>query len=311
MKSLSKNIYAILVFNTLLIGFLSSVFVNKSHALYPWHSVGMFTFNALLVVAIVISSYHVGKSLFDTKSNQILSFGFFITSTGFILLSVSIVGYFAIIREFNTPSFLINFLVFATAFLIVPLLVAKPNKALAKLLKSNDSSFKQRSATINKVEKLRESFKPNNVKVLFVGQSAPESGAFFYDGNPHSFTTNIRKTFEIALEIEFEDNNEFLNYFKSKECYLDDLCSEPVNHLPTTEVNAIQQDSIVPLSKRIQEANPEVVITLMSSIQNYVHSAVELSGVSSKVIVAPFPGMGHLPRFRGIVVPIIKKYIKK
>ncbi len=224
MKFINKNIYTILAFNTLLIGLLSSIFINKSQTLYPWHSVGMFTFNALLVVAIVISSYHAGKSVFNTNSNQILSFGFFITSTGFILLSVSIVGYFAIIREFNTPSFLVNFLVFSIAFLIVPLLAAKPNKTLSKLLKFNDNDSGQRSTAINKVEKLRESFKPDNIKVLFVGQSAPKSGAFFYDGNPHSFTTNIRKTFESALEMEFEDNNEFLNYFKSKECYLDDLC---------------------------------------------------------------------------------------
>jgi hypothetical protein len=133
--SMNKNIYAILVFNTLLIVFLSAVFINKSQVFYPWHSVGMFVFNALLVVTVVISSYHVGKALFNTKSNQILSLGFFITSTGFILLSVSIVGYFAIIREFNAPSFLINFLVFTTAFLIVPMLAAKPSKLLSKILK--------------------------------------------------------------------------------------------------------------------------------------------------------------------------------
>ena len=49
----------------------------------------------------------------------------------------------------------------------------------------------------------------------------------------------------------------------------------------------------------------------MLGIQNYVYSAVELSGVSSKGVVAPFPGMGHLSRFRRVVVPIIKEHIKE
>jgi hypothetical protein len=108
---------------------------------YPWHSVGMFVFNACLVAAVIISSYHVGKTLFNTKSNQILSLGFFFTSVGFVQLSIFIVGWYSIIREFNTHSFLINFVVFTTAFLVVPMFAAKPNKFLLKLVDTIDKRF--------------------------------------------------------------------------------------------------------------------------------------------------------------------------
>jgi hypothetical protein len=162
----------------------------------------------------------------------------------------------------------------------------------------------------NEIERLRESYKPEKVKILFVGQSEPDGGAFFYDGNPHLFTTNIRKTFEEAFDITFEDNKEFIKHFKDKQCYLDDLCLEPVNQLTRAEVNAVQQRSVVPLSKRIKGINPDVIIIIMKAIENDVSSAIELSRVSSKVVVTPFPGMGHLPTFRRIVVSILKEYIK-
>jgi len=135
---MNKNIYTILAFNILVIAFLSAVFINQSHTFYPWHSVGMFVFNACLVVAVIISSYHVGKKLFNTNSDQILSLGFFFTSVGFVILSIGIVGYHSIIREFSTPSFLINFVVFTTTFLIVPIFAARPNKFLSKVLKKID-----------------------------------------------------------------------------------------------------------------------------------------------------------------------------
>jgi hypothetical protein len=270
----------------------------------------MFVFNACLVAAVIISSYHVGKTLFNTKSNQILSLGFFFTSVGFVLLAVSIVGYYSIIREFSTPSFLINFVVFTTAFLVVPMFAARPSKSLLKLLEKKNTGLIKDKPIQNEIERLRESYKPEKIKILFVGESAPAGGAFFFDGNPHIFTTNIRTTFEIALDVTFKDNQEFLNYFKDKQCYLDDLSHEPVNHLPPAERAMVLCESVEPLSKRLKEMNPDVIIISMKSIEHYVHKAIALSDVTSKVMVTPFPGMWHLSKFRGIVIPILKEYIK-
>ncbi len=132
-KSINKKAYTILAFNILIIAFLSAIFIQKGHAFSPWHSVGMFVFNSCLAAAVIISSYHVGKTFFNTKSNQILSLGFFFTSVGFVQLSIFVVGYYSIIEGFSTPSFLINFAVFTTAFLVIPMFVAKPNKFLLKL----------------------------------------------------------------------------------------------------------------------------------------------------------------------------------
>ncbi len=162
----------------------------------------------------------------------------------------------------------------------------------------------------NEIERLRESYKPEKIKILFVGESAPAGGAFFYDGNPHIFTTNIRKTFEMALDVTLRDNKEFISYFKDKQCYLDDLSHKPINHLPPAERVAMLQKSVEPLSKRLRDMNPDVVIIVMLGIQGYVHQAVELSGVTSRVEAAHFPASHFLPQFREIVIPILKEYIK-
>jgi hypothetical protein len=187
---------------------------------------------------------------------------------------------------------------------------ARPSKSLLKLLEKKNTGLIKDKPIQNEIESLRESYKPEKIKTLFVVESAPASGAFFYDGNPHTFTTNIKRTFEMALDVTFEDNKEFLNYFKDKQCYLDDLCLEPVNHLPPAERAMMLRDSVEPLSERLRDMNPDVIIISMKSIEHYVHNAIALSDVTSKVVVTPFPGVGHLSKFRGIVIPILKEYIK-
>jgi len=161
----------------------------------------------------------------------------------------------------------------------------------------------------NEIERLRESYKPEKIKILFVGESAPAGGAFFYDGNPHIFTTNIRKTFEMALDVTLRDNKEFISYFKDKQCYLDDLSREPINHLPPAERLVMLQESVEPFSKRLREMNPDVIIILMRSIEHHVRNAIELSGVNSEVVATYFPGVGHLHEFRKDVIPILQRHI--
>ena len=41
--------------------------------------------------------------------------------------------------------------------------------------------------TRNDIEKLRQSFRPEDIKALFVGESAPAGDTFFYRGNSQMF----------------------------------------------------------------------------------------------------------------------------
>jgi hypothetical protein len=66
---------------------------------------------------------------------------------------------------------------------------------------------------------------------LFVGESAPDSGAFFYYGN-----TALSRHMDAAMKAAgLVGNGDFLERFKAYGWYLDDLVLTPVNHLPKSQ----------------------------------------------------------------------------
>jgi hypothetical protein len=160
---------------------------------------------------------------------------------------------------------------------------------------------------MKKTEQLRQSFKPVNIRILLIGESAPESGQFFYY---HSrMTKYISKTFEQVFNILFRDDSEFLKYFQDKGCYLDDLSPIPVNKMSKTERVKTLKDSIEELSKRICSYNPTVIVIVLKKIDKYVKKAIDLSEVRCPVYTLPFPGNGHQNEFIQEFSKILKAYL--
>ncbi len=142
-------------------------------------------------------------------------------------------------------------------------------------------------------ENLRNLFRPENIRVLFVGESRPANGTFFYLGNSNlaSFT---RQAFESALEKQFPDIISFLYCFSKSGCFLDDLCPEPVNNLPPNERHAQRLGNIPLLAERLAEYQPQFLIVTPMSIHNSVAEAVNLSGIEPlEHCTLPFPAMNH------------------
>src|SRR3954464_7652523 len=77
-------------------------------------------------------------------------------------------------------------------------------------------------------ESLRRSFQPSHVQLLFIGESPPASGRFFYSGNSGLYRA-IHMAFQKADATILEEN--FLSTFRAYGCYLTDLSHEPVDHL--------------------------------------------------------------------------------
>src|SRR6516164_459292 len=71
-------------------------------------------------------------------------------------------------------------------------------------------------------EEIRASYRPERITTLFVGESAPHGGTFFYNQDSGLFR-EIRKAFQGGAH--------FLETFRQSGFYLDDLVLEPVNHL--------------------------------------------------------------------------------
>jgi hypothetical protein len=153
------------------------------------------------------------------------------------------------------------------------------------------------------IEVTRARFRPNRIMTLFVGESAPASGDFFYSSGNTAMLQHMRSAVEDALG----QGGNFLERFKAYGWYLDDLVLTPVNDLTKpSERKAKCLEAQNSLASRIAEYQPHAIVSLLLSIQKIVGAAADKAGSEATRFAVPFPGMGHQWRFRaemGRIIP--------
>lgn len=154
--------------------------------------------------------------------------------------------------------------------------------------------------TYEDVEPLRASYRPAKINVLFVGESAPAGGAFFYKQ-----TGQVHAQFRQALAPHIGDSPSFVDSFKQAGFYLDDLVLEPVNWLSRSERKAIHSASIASLAKRLRDYEAPLVVAFMKGIAAPVKAAIAASGAMCQFEVVPFPGNGRQTEFRAAMTAIM------
>lgn len=141
---------------------------------------------------------------------------------------------------------------------------------------------------------LRDRYRPSRIRVLFVGESPPAGGTFFYASNSKLYAAT-RTAFETGVP-ELLLGRDFLDDFQALGCYLDDLCLQPVNHLKGTPVLEAQREAERKrgedsLASRIRAAHPMAVVVVMKGIVANVWSAMGAADVGDLPQHAfPFPG---------------------
>ena len=150
----------------------------------------------------------------------------------------------------------------------------------------------------NDIEKLRQSFRPEDIKALFVGESAPAGDTFFYRGNSQMFR---------YVKRSFGDPPNFLDWFRDKGWYLDDLVLTPVNRYTNAKRKDMHAASLPDFSKRLQTYSPQCVVSLLRGIREPVQKAIEDAGLNIPHYSVPFPGNGQQGRFMEAMKQIIPK----
>jgi hypothetical protein len=153
-------------------------------------------------------------------------------------------------------------------------------------------------------ERLREGFRPAKVRVLFVGESPPASGRFFYARDSGLYRA-MREAFHVADASVNDDN--FLAVFRTSGCYLVDLCADPVDRLGAWERRAACSAGEVRLTATIAELRPAVIGILLKSIASNVGNSIALAGWRGEVIQLPYPGrwVHHRKAFVEMLGPVI------
>ena len=146
-------------------------------------------------------------------------------------------------------------------------------------------------------EELRHQFRPDPINVLFVGESPPARGTFFYKGDS-GLARYTKMSFEHAYSLPDLPMADFLHGFKAAGCYLDDLCLEPVNRMNASDRRAAWKTEVDSMSCRLAADSPRIIVPILRSIESSVRQAAEMAGLSDRVRAAlPYPGMGNHRRY--------------
>jgi hypothetical protein len=120
---------------------------------------------------------------------------------------------------------------------------------------------------LSSAERQRRKFTPDDIRVLFIGESPPAGAAFFYFANSNLYDAT-REAFEQAIPA-LRREPDFLGAFRRLGCYLEDLSPVPVNHLDLgdpqqrRERRALRREGINSLARRMRAWTPRVVAVVM------------------------------------------------
>jgi hypothetical protein len=135
------------------------------------------------------------------------------------------------------------------------------------------------------------------MKVLFVGESPPAGGTFFYKGDS-GLAKYTKLAFQRAYGLPDLAMADFLYGFKASGCYLDDLCLKPVNRMKMPDRRAAWKRETEHLARRLEADLPWIIVPILRSIESSVRQAAERSGLSERLRSAlPYPGMGNHARY--------------
>jgi hypothetical protein len=155
-------------------------------------------------------------------------------------------------------------------------------------------------------ERLRKQYRPNRIRILFVGESPPVSGRFFYQADSGLYRA-VRETFVRAFPSL--KNAEFLDSFCALGCYLIDLCGEPVDDMTGPMRKQACRSGEQRLAQQIRALSPQTIVTVVRSIRANVRHAQERAGWSGRYFELPYPGRWyrHRMKFRTLLVPFLRQ----
>ena len=154
-------------------------------------------------------------------------------------------------------------------------------------------------------ERLREQYRPPSVTVLFVGESPPASGRFFYQANSGLYRA-IQSAFIKAFPVL--DHQDFLKQFQAAGCYLTDLCAKPVDRLDRNERMRVCREGEIRLAETIKHLQPEIIISVVRSISMNVTRALKRAEWVGRHFNLPYPGRWHRHQleFEQALLPILR-----
>jgi hypothetical protein len=166
-------------------------------------------------------------------------------------------------------------------------------------------------------ERLRLRFRPERVRVLFVGESPPVAGTFFFAADSELYRAT-RDAFEAALP-RFRNVDPFLKAFAESGCYLVDLSLDPINQLTDRADGSwskrlrARRRGEARLAAKLAELRPAVVIVVLKGIAANVSRAVARAGIATECTTVTYPSRWHRHRlaYRRELAELLRRLVRR
>ncbi len=153
---------------------------------------------------------------------------------------------------------------------------------------------------------LRNYYKPDNIDVLFVGESRPQGGTFFYQENSALYRETKK-----AFNEYFAQNIFTLNNFKQWNCWLYDICDDPVNDFDNAQRKDCIHKNISRLVDFIKVADPKLIIVCKKTFMEpeiRTSDIMKAYHVDENIFFLPFPGNGNQRKYREGLIRALKVF---
>lgn len=158
--------------------------------------------------------------------------------------------------------------------------------------------------------RFRNQYIPSNIKVVFVLESPPTSGRYFYNRDGSLSEPLFRAMMKDVLEISPASKEEGLQEFSSRGFFLVDATYTPINHSKGKERNAIILRDFPLLVGALREyTRPETGIVLVkANVCELLEKRLTEAGfnVLNRGTMIPFPSTGQQSRFAECVRKVLR-----
>jgi hypothetical protein len=157
--------------------------------------------------------------------------------------------------------------------------------------------------------RLRDRYLPDQRKIIFVLESPPISGLYFYNPEGSVSEPLFRAMMKDVLEITPRTKDEGLREFASRGFLLVDATYTPINHLKTKKEKkkAILDDFPLLLEDLRSHTEPETTVILVKAnvcelLEPLLTGRFTVLNQEKKI---PFPSTGRQNEFRDMVRPLL------
>jgi len=172
-------------------------------------------------------------------------------------------------------------------------------------------------ALIEKYSVARNKYRPWKVDILFIAESPPSSGGYFYSektiGKDHLFRETMK-----ALEFwpsnrpmrKHCDKRSMLSKFRSLGFFLIDTCEFPVDKLPPRGRRICTNQGALTLPDRVDALCPDRILIVKKTIFKPAIQALSKTAFAGRVLNTeplPFPSHGNQKKYRTMIRRLIKR----